>query len=236
MANLQTLSTMTIPEWLKDSFFFENLDHEVEFTIDSQFFRETTEIKNLDDFMAVIRVMSFWSVNKIPLSVKEAVESDMISGTQFFDMRNLFPTLGETIWDILDILSAKFIGDLHDFKKAYQAVIHFGLQENVPWFVYEFVSHKYYDVDCFQELLLTLDDIRFSKKMLIISSNSTQEAILQLCQTNFYDALDYMCSIASDFDKRSIYQEVSSRTNNPRNMEILNKHGITLQFENIYIL
>lgn len=250
MAMTQMENNMTIgdiPLWLQDSIFFENISEgcelDSEFTIDPCFIRDTPDINNLEDFVSVIRVMSYWNVNRIPISVKKALESNLISYCEFNMVREEFPTFGIENWAILEVFANQFVGDINDFEKAVLAVSHFDIQDSVPRFIYDFVANKYYDIERFSETikvsvfrLCNLD--RLWKKMMIISLNSTTESILRFVQQGPeeipYDALDYLCSIASDFERRSIYSEVHEKCTDRRSLEILHRHGITLQFENTY--
>ena len=138
----------------------------------------------------------------------------------------------------MGIFARKFVDDVSDFEIAVQAISHFDLQDEVPRFIYEFVINKYYDTERFSQILQEPNYKnlgRFWDKMKIINSNSISDAILILCEFDYDDLFDFLCSIASDFNIRSVYREAHEKCvqlGRQRNAEILNMNGITIGFEN----
>lgn len=239
MAISQLEYTMTkdmVPSWLHDSFFFENLEDEGEFTIDSRFVCSSDVINDIDDFVLVIQAMSYWDVKRLPLSVKYALERKLIGYDQFDTIRGNFPCISESYWNIMDVFLRSSIYDTNELEQGIKAVSHFDLQDCVPRFIYEFVCNKYYDTDWFinnKSRFKELENLdRFWDKMIIISLNSKYDAIVLLCKYDYGDALEYICSIASDFDKRSVCMEAYDTCINETNRQILIDHGV--QFESEY--
>ena len=241
VGELMTITIDDVPQWLHDSDFFENLSENSrsdEFQVGSQYIRGTSDIQNITDFICVIRVISYWSVKQIPLSVKESFDNNIISCDQFYIVQYEFSSIGETYWNIMGIFARKFVDDVSDFEIAVQAISHFDLQDEVPRFIYEFVINKYYDTERFSQILQEPNYKnlgRFWDKMKIINSNSISDAILILCEFDYDDLFDFLCSIASDFNIRSVYREAHEKCvqlGRQRNAEILNMNGITIGFEN----
>ena len=211
-----SLSIREVPTWLKNSFFFDNLmegsggNPDEEFGIGSQFIRQTSNIENVQDFVEVIRAMSYWQVHSIPTSVKIAVETNIISYEELLTVKESFPTIDKNDWDILDIFSRKFVDDIRDFENAVRAVSYWDLQDSIPTFILEFVFKRYYDED---ELYTVsnkpmpnnnLD--RFWHKMHLLTLDvqpSVFNSIIAVCRYDYYDCLNFLCSIATEFDKRS---------------------------------
>lgn len=212
----KSLSIREVPTWLKNSFFFDNLmegsggNPDEEFGIGSQFIRQTSDIENVQDFVEVIRAMSYWQVHSIPTSVKIAVETNLISYEELLTVKESFPTIDKNDWDILDIFSRKFVDDIRDFENAVRAVSYWDLQDSIPTFILEFVFKRYYDEDELYNMSNkpmpnnNLD--RFWHKIHLLTLDvqpSVFNSIIAVCRYDYYDCLNFLCSIATEFDKRS---------------------------------
>ena len=211
-----SLSIREVPTWLKNSFFFDNLmegsggNPDDEFGIGSQFIRQTSDIENVQDFVEVIRAMSYWQVHSIPTSVKIAVETNLISYEELLTVKESFPTIDKNDWDILDIFSRKFVDDIRDFENAVRAVSYWDLQDSIPTFILEFVFKRYYDEDELYNMSnkpMTNNNLeRFWHKIHLLTLDvqpSVFNSIIAVCRYDYYDCLNFLCSIATEFDKRS---------------------------------
>jgi len=68
-----SLTINKIPDYLKKSELYKNIDSDKSFDVPEQLFRKELEINTFDDLVAYILIFDFWIVNKIPTKIYQWV-------------------------------------------------------------------------------------------------------------------------------------------------------------------
>ncbi len=73
---MQRLCKNEIPEYLKDSEFYNNIESDEPFEIPIEYYKKEIIIKTFDDLVSYIRILNYWLVNKIPNEIYKWVSDN----------------------------------------------------------------------------------------------------------------------------------------------------------------
>jgi hypothetical protein len=225
------LTLEEIPSWLQSSFLYESLiengDLNETTTISSRFIKDSSDIINSNDFIRVICAMSYWQPYRIPVTLKTALESEIINNVLYENLKDTFPII--SYWKLFDVFSRKFIHNIIDFSDAVEAISYWDLEDDLPDCIIEFIYNTpKEEFDTIKDQFVNYPNIeRFWKKVDLISKNSENESltgtVLNLCRYDYYDCLRFFCLRASEFEKETGIQACleSVAMGKTKNLEIL---------------
>ena len=61
-----SLTINNIPDYLKESKLYENIESDDSFDIPEEFFKKELIINTFDDLVSYIKIFDYWIINKIP--------------------------------------------------------------------------------------------------------------------------------------------------------------------------
>uniref|UniRef100_A0A6C0AF20 Uncharacterized protein n=1 Tax=viral metagenome TaxID=1070528 RepID=A0A6C0AF20_9ZZZZ len=175
-----------IPEWLHESQLYRDFDEEDEEEIEIKYLKDNEEVNNFTDFKYILKVSSFWALDKIPYTVyvyayynKEEVENYLKIKTnniyidKYKEIEDNFYgniSLKELKLKMINFLklhnfSEKKIQKIKNFSKKYKEILRYDFDKILKSNSDIFYLNILEDININKKLINNIDDIlHFYKK------------------------------------------------------------------------
>ena len=86
-----TISIKDIPDFLRDSQLFQNLESDDDFEISNQYFKNNLDINSIDDFFHLLDTLRYWGIDKIPFEIYDyIINNKIILKSKFIILKEIF--------------------------------------------------------------------------------------------------------------------------------------------------